>query len=82
MWRRRTLTQGVLALVRDHGAVALEAACARAMALDTVGYDAVRRLLLVAQVQTPLPLPAVTHEHVRGGDYYGATGAAEVNHAA
>ena len=36
----------------------------------------------VAQVQAPLPLPAVTHEHVRGGDYYGATSAAEVNHAA
>ena len=74
--------QGVLALVRDHGDVALEAACARAIALDTVGYEAVRRLLLVAQVQTPLPLPPVTHEHVRGGDYYGATSAAEVNHAA
>lgn len=74
--------QGVLALVRDHSAVALEAACARAIALDTVGYEAVRRLLLVAQVQAPLPLPAVTHEHVRGADYYGATSAAEVNHAA
>ncbi|MBN8739130.1 MAG: hypothetical protein BGP24_09825 [Lysobacterales bacterium 69-70] len=74
--------QGVLALVRDHSAMALEAACARAIALDSVGYEAVRRLLLVAQVQTPLPLPAVTHEHVRGGDYYGATSAAEVNHAA
>lgn len=74
--------QGVLALVRDHDRADLEAACQRAIALDTIGYDAVRRLLLVAQVQAPLPLPAVTHEHVRGGDYYGATGAAEVIHAA
>lgn len=74
--------QGVLALVRDHGDVALEAACARAIALDTVGYEAVRRLLLVAQIQTPLPLPPITHEHVRGGDYYGTTGSAEANHVA
>lgn len=70
--------QGVLALMRDHGAAALEAACARAVALDTIGYEAVRRLLLAAQVQTPLPLPPVTHEHVRGGDYYDAQGGASV----
>jgi transposase len=74
--------QGVLALVRDHNAAALEAACARAVALDTVGYEAVRRLLLVAQVRAPLPSPPVTHEHVRGGDYYGASSTAEVSHAA
>lgn len=71
--------QGVLGLVRDHGANALEAACARAVALDTIGYAAVQRLLQVAHVQPPLPLPPVTHEHVRGGDYYAAT---EVRHVA
>lgn len=71
--------QGVLALVRDHDRAALEAACERAVALDTIGYEAVRRQLLIANVQTPLPLPAVVHEHVRGGDYYSA---AEVSHAA
>jgi len=73
--------QGVLALARDHGATALEAACARAVALDTIGYEAVRRLLLVAHVQAPLPLPPVTHEHVRGSDYFSAT-TTEVIHAA
>lgn len=72
--------QGVLGLVRDHGAAALEAACARAMALDTVGYEPVRRLLLTAKVQPALPLPPVTHEHVRGAGYYGADG--EVSHVA
>lgn len=74
--------QGVLGLHRDHGASALEAACARAMALESIGYENVRRLLRVAQVQVPLPLPAVIHEHVRGGDYYGASCATEVAHAA
>ena len=74
--------QGVLGLRRDHGASALEAACARAVALESIGYENVRRLLRVAQVQVPLPLPAVTHEHVRGGDYYGASCATEVAHAA
>ena len=74
--------QGVLALVRDHARSALEAACARAVALDTIGYEHVRRQLLVASVQAPLPLPPQTHEHVRGGDYYTATQAEEVNHVA
>ena len=72
--------QGVLALVRDHGAAALEAACARAVALDSIGYEAVRRLLLTATVQAPLPLPPVTHEHLRGSDYYRT--ATEVEHVA
>lgn len=62
--------QGVLGLRRDYDASTLESACARAVALQSIGYDHVRRLLLVAQVQVPLPLPTITHEHVRGGDYY------------
>ena len=68
------------ALVRDHGVAALEAACARAVALDGIGYEAVRRLLLTAKVQAPLPLPPVTHEHLRGSDYYRT--ATEVEHVA
>jgi transposase len=74
--------QGVLGLRRDHDASAVESACARAVALESIGYDHVRRLLLVAQVQVPLPLPTSTHEHVRGGDYFGVSGATEVAHAA
>lgn len=74
--------QGVLALVRDHERTALEAACERAVALDTIGYEHVRRQLLVASVQAPLPLPPQTHEHVRGGDYYSAVQTAEVSHVA
>jgi transposase len=62
--------QGVLALARDHTHGALEAACQRAVALDTIGYEAVRRQLLIAQVQPALPLPVAVHEHVRGSAYY------------
>lgn len=74
--------QGILALARDHQRDALETACQRAVALDTIGYEAVRRQLLIANVQMPLPLPPITHEHVRGSDYYSASCATEVTHAA
>ena len=75
--------QGILGLVRDHSAAALEAACARALELDSIGYDNVRRLLLTAENQLPLPLPPTTHEHVRGGDYYAAPSSTqEIDHAA
>jgi hypothetical protein len=74
--------QGVLALARDHASADVEAACARALALNAIGYGHVRRLLTLAQVQAPLPLPPVSHEHVRGGDYYSGNAAAEVAHVA
>ena len=75
--------QGILALARDHGAEALESACARARALDTIGYEHVRQLLLSARNQLPLPLPPRTHEHVRGSDYYSsAQTTQEHSHAA
>jgi len=73
--------QGVLALTRDHSASAVEDACARALALHAIGYGSVRRLLSMAPVQPPTPAPAITHEHIRGGDYYGDA-TAEVSHVA
>ena len=48
---------------------------------DTIGYEHVRRLLLSARTQLPLPLPPQTHEHVRGGDYFSASHR-EIDHAA
>ena len=72
--------QGVLSLRRDHGSAALESACAKALSLNLIGYQALRNLLSSAQLQTPLPLPPVSHEHLRGGDYY--AGAQENRHAA
>ena len=38
------------------------------------GKGDVRRLLTMAPVQTPFKLMPITHEHVRGGDYYAAHG--------
>ena len=71
--------QGILALARDHGAAALNDACARALERNTVGYENIRRYLRHATTETPLPLPEpVVHEHVRGGAYY----AQEADHAA
>jgi len=66
--------QGILGLVRDHTAAELESACARALELDAIGYQSVRGLLLTARTQRPLPQPPTTHENVRGGDYYDASG--------
>lgn len=68
--------QGILALVRDHSAIALESACARALELNAIGYQHVRRLLRSSRLHPPLPLPPVAHEHIRGGDYYDAQGRA------
>jgi len=74
--------QGVLGLVRDHGRTALEAACERAVALDTIGYEPVRCQLRMAKVQVPLPLPPTTHEHIRGADYYAPASTREAGHVA
>lgn len=75
--------QGILGLVRDHTAAALESACARALEFDAIGYQSVRSLLLTARTQLPLPLPPTAHENVRGGDYYGVSGVEQENsHAA
>lgn len=65
--------QGVLGLRRDYGAHALEAACARAIAFNTLGYGHVLRLLQMPPQQTSLPLLPVMHEHLRGADYYNVT---------
>jgi len=79
--------QGILALLRDHSASALESACARALELNAIGYEHVRRLLNSSRMQPPLLLPPVAHEHVRGSEYYSAAGIdthadAEVRHVA
>ncbi|WP_168708989.1 IS21 family transposase [Metallibacterium scheffleri] len=71
--------QGVLALARDHGPAALETACTRALALQAIGYQSVRRLLttpIVRDAHDAPSSPPRTHEHIRGGDYYDAHGRA------
>jgi transposase len=63
---------GILRLAKDFTPDALEEACRRALFHKTVGYRAVRDLIQHSVSSPAAPLPALTHEHVRGADYYGA----------
>lgn len=62
--------QGILRLGRDFTPERLEAACIRALEIQSYSYRTVRTLL---QTPPPEPSPAtpdVTHENLRGPDYY------------
>ncbi len=62
--------QGILRLAKDFSPERLEHTCQRALALKAYSYRAVRTL-----IQTPVPPPPppsldLSHEHVRGADYF------------
>jgi transposase len=62
--------RGIVRLAGEHGDVALESACDRALALGTLSY---RALLGLLQQPAAAPAPAAKalhHEHVRGGAYF------------
>lgn len=65
---------GLLKLERRYGAVRLEAACARALALGSPRYRTVADILDNGQESLPLPGKATwaapEHAHVRGPKYY------------
>jgi transposase len=68
---------GILRLSKKYGPERLEAACARAVAVRARSYRHVDSILKNGLDRTPLPTPAaqttitaVTHENVRGRDYY------------
>ena len=65
---------GILRLGKHYGEVRLEAACARALSLNTTSYRSIDSILkhgLDAQTIEPVPLQAVIrHENVRGPDYF------------
>jgi len=67
---------GLLKLERRYGAVRLEAACARALALGSARYLTVSEILKSAQEGLPLPGTASpewsspAHAHLRGPKYY------------
>lgn len=66
---------GILRLGRRYGSERLEAACARALAVDAFSYRSVASILKTGLDQQPLPLPAPDrpsrrHENVRGPGYY------------
>lgn len=68
---------GILRLSKKYGAERLEAACARAVLVRARSYRHVESILRNGLDRAPLPTPspqttivAVTHENVRGRDYY------------
>ena len=65
---------GILRLAKRYGATRLEAACARAGAVDARSYRHVDSILKHGLDQVPLAAPPavrpLVHEHVRGPQYY------------
>ncbi len=65
---------GVLRLGKQHGEARLEAACARALALNTLSYKSIKSILTHGLEQPPLPTaaspPSIQHAHIRGAHYY------------
>ena len=66
---------GLIRLGDQYGADRLEAACARALAIQSPSYKSVKSILKEGLDQQPLPekapqTPAIAHDNVRGADYY------------
>jgi transposase len=66
---------GVLRLGKHHGATRLEAACARALALNALSYQSIKSILVHRLESQPLPLTTtvhapIRHAHIRGAHYY------------
>jgi transposase len=61
---------GILRLAKDFSATQLEQACARALELKTFSYRAVRGLIQHPPTDPPAPPPVLTHDNVRGADYF------------
>lgn len=61
---------GILRLAKDFSPDALERAAARAVALATFSYRALRALISVPDSTPEQPSLALTHANVRGGEYF------------
>jgi transposase len=66
---------GVLRLQKPYGPERLEAACRRAVTIQSFSYTSVESILKNGLDQVPLPTqsttaPAIEHENVRGAQYY------------
>ena len=73
---------GIMQLGRRHGSARLEAASARALALDSHRFRTVRNILAAGQDRLPLEPRAETnptpmHANIRGADYYAAAATSE-----
>lgn len=66
---------GIMRLSRRYGAERLEAACQRAVMLDTCNYQSIKSILATSADRQPLPqdgqiAPKIVHQNLRGQDYY------------
>jgi transposase len=66
---------GILRLQTPYGAQRLEAACQRALAIQSFTYKSVESILKNGLDQIPLPQqqtnsPPIEHQNVRGPEYY------------
>jgi transposase len=66
---------GILRLGKRYGPDRLEAACKRALAINSLGYKSVESILKNNLDKRPLPekksdSPAIQHDHLRGAQYY------------
>lgn len=68
--------RGLIRLGETHGSERLDAACERALAINSPSYKSVNEILKQGLDKLPLPKPAkkesppIQHENVRGADYY------------
>lgn len=67
--------RGLIRLGETYGSDRLDAACERALAIDSPSYKSVHAILKQGLDKLPLPgtaepKPAIEHENVRGADYY------------
>ncbi len=67
--------RGLIRLGETHGSDRLEAACKRALAINSASYKSVNEILKQGLDKLPLPkttapTPVIEHENVRGAHYY------------
>jgi len=62
--------QGILRLARDFTPERLEAACERALALQSYSYRAVRTLIETPASPESHPALDLAHDNVRGSEYF------------
>ena len=66
---------GLMRLGKEYGPERLEAACTRALAMQTVGFKSIESILKRGLDKTPLPQktpekPPLDHDNIRGPEYY------------
>jgi len=65
---------GIISLAKQFTAQRLEAACQRALAIKGISYKSIKSILTNDLDSKPLPrqleLLPVTHDNIRGTDYY------------